>query len=131
MVAKIRQDVGNGSKSFINPYKIFNKPEPKVMKLLETTMEALENGKNPELTTEGTSGVYQILSQKNIKISVFKPFDEEVNAPNNPRNRAAPLGSEGICKGILSGECATREVAAYVLDSIGEGFHGVPTTTYI
>ena len=41
------------------------------------------------------------------------------------------LGSVGICKGILSGECATREVAAYLLDARGGGFHDVPTTTYI
>ena len=47
MMAEIRQDVGNEDKSFINPYKIFNKPEPKVNKLIETTIEALKNGKNP------------------------------------------------------------------------------------
>lgn len=37
------------------------------------------------------------------EISIFKPFDEEVNAPNNPRGKVGKLGSDGICKGILSG----------------------------
>ena len=41
------------------------------------------------------------------------------------------LGSDAICKGVLSGECATREVAAYLLDSYSKGFHSVPTTTYV
>lgn len=44
---------------------------------------------------------------------------------------AGELGSDAICKGILSGECATREVAAYLLDSYGGSFHSVPTTTYV
>lgn len=38
----------------------------------------------------------------------------------------------GFRKGILSGESATREVAAYLLDYYAtEGKHGVPITTYI
>lgn len=69
--------------------------------------------------------------QNEKPLSIFKPFDEEVNAPNNPRGRANKLGSDGIAKGILSGECATREVAAYLLDNEGNNFHTVPTTTYV
>ena len=38
-------------------------------------------------------------------------------------------GGQGIRKGILSGESATREVAAYLLDQ--NHFHSVPNTTYI
>lgn len=41
------------------------------------------------------------------------------------------LGSDGICRGILSGECATREVATYLLDADSQNYHNVPTTTYI
>jgi len=38
----------------------------------------------------------------------------------------------GFRKGILSGESATREVAAYILDfEASGGFHGVPITTYV
>ena len=62
-------------------------------------------------------------------MAIFKPFDEEPFAPNNPRKFVGELGSPGFRRGILSGESATREVAAYMLDSTG--FHGVPETTYV
>ena len=128
---EIRKGYINIEKPSINPYKLFKKTEIRVKSLLRHTIEAVENGKNPELTSEGTSGVYMIENNENQKIAIFKPFDEEVNAPNNPRGRVGQLGSDGICKGILSGECATREVAAYLLDSKVGCYHGVPTTTYI
>ena len=60
MVVEIRKTLSQGKKSFINPYNLFNKPEKKVKKLIENTTEALKNGKIPELTDEGTSGVYII-----------------------------------------------------------------------
>lgn len=63
------------------------------------------------------------------KIAIFKPHDEEPFAPSNPRGYIGNLGGNGIRKGILSGEAATREVAAYVLDV--NKFHKVPSTTYV
>jgi len=36
-------------------------------------------------------------------IAIFKPFDEEPFAENNPRNMTGPTGSPGIRRGILSG----------------------------
>ena len=63
------------------------------------------------------------------KIAIFKPHDEEPFAPSNPRGYIGNLGGNGIRKGILSGEAATREVAAYVLDV--NKFHKVPPTTYV
>ena len=35
---------------------------------------------------------------------------------NNPRGYVGKVGDPGIRPAILSGECATREVAAYLLD---------------
>jgi hypothetical protein len=50
------------------------------------------------------------------KIAIYKPFDEEPFTPNNPKGYIGTFGGSGIRKGILSGECATREVAPYLLD---------------
>ena len=61
-------------------------------------------------------------------VSIFKPYDEEPFAPNNPRNFVGELGGHGFRSGILSGESATREVAAFMLSG---GYHGVPPTTYV
>lgn len=82
----------------------------------------------PKLTDYGTCGTYFLLNHLRKTVAIFKPFDEEPYTPNNPRGYMGELGSVGIRKGILSGESATREVAAYVLD---DGFHGVPSTTYV
>lgn len=71
--------------------------------MIKKSIEAIDNGVIPSLTSEGTSGVYIIENKIKENISIFKPFDEEVHAPNNPRNMAGKLGSDGISKGILSG----------------------------
>lgn len=60
---------------------------------------------------------------------MFKPIDEEPFAPNNPRGRQAPFGSETVRAGVRSGELTVREVIAYLLDH--EGFADVPATTLI
>ncbi len=61
---------------------------------------------------------------------MFKPYDEEPYTPFNPRGYTGKLFSPGIRNGILSGECSSREVAAYLLDE-NKKFHGVPLTTFI
>lgn len=38
-----------------------------------------------KLTDEGTSGSYAMCDQNQTPIGIFKPVDEECNAPNNPR----------------------------------------------
>jgi len=83
----------------------------------------------PKLTSEGTSGSYFLESVERKKIALFKPEDEEAFAPKNPKGYINRLGSSGFRQGILSGEAAAREVAAFLLD--GEGFHGVPVTTFV
>lgn len=68
------------------------------------------------------------------EVAVFKPFDEEYKAPNNPRNDASykdKLGSKTDRQGILSGEQAEREVAAFLIDYYSKQFHGVPPTTWV
>ena len=76
----------------------------------------LNNGKKPKLAEEGTSGTYFLENHKKKNVAIFKPFNEEPYAENNPRNLIGKTGEQGIRKGILSGESATREVATYLLD---------------
>jgi hypothetical protein len=59
--------------------------------------------------------------------AIFKPVVEEAYAPLNPRGYQASLGSPGFRNGILSGESAFREYAAWILDI--NNFSGVPDTT--
>ena len=56
-------------------------------------------------------------------------MDEEPFAPHNPRGYTGKLNDPGFRKGILSGESAEREVAAYLLDS--EGVYKVPLSVYV
>ncbi len=60
--------------------------------------------------------------------AIFKPFDEEPYAPNNPKGYVGKFGSKSMREGILSGEGAAREVAAFILDS--RRVHGVPETFF-
>ena len=83
----------------------------------------------PNLTWDGTVGTYLMRDVfRNVK-GVFKPLDEEANAPMNPRDYVGNMNSNGIRPGILSGESAYREVAAYLLDYMG--FSGVPSTALV
>lgn len=99
----------------------------KEMKSLRNEIEkGLKAGYVPELTFEGSCGTYFLKNDKRNTVAVFKPVDEEANAPNNPRNLAGIFGSACLKPGILSGEAAVREVSAYILDR--NGFSGVPET---
>lgn len=84
----------------------------------------------PRLTDEGTSGTYFLQNIHRKNIAIFKPTDEEPFTPNNPKKYQGEFDSESFRKGILSGESAGREVAAYLLDS-PEGYHSVPPTAFV
>jgi len=93
---------------------------------------ALEEGMVPRLAAAGSGGSYFMAGRDGVSpVAVFKPEDEEPQAVNNPRGfvGSAALGSEGLRKGVLPGEGATREVAAYLLDH--EHFAGVPPTAMV
>ena len=88
----------------------------------------------PCLASAGTGGAYYLLGPNGNKVAVFKPEDEEPNAENNPRGRASPRGGaefprEGLRKGTLPGEGASREFAAYILDH--KGMANVPPTAMV
>lgn len=104
---------------------------------------------SPELCTEGVNGTYFLRDKNGKKIAVFKPQDEEGVSENNPKRKlndknkgnattATASSSKSTStstatnlpnKGILPGEAALREVAAYLLDS--EHIYGVPKTQIV
>jgi len=96
--------------------------------LLFAVQEGFNLGLIPKLNSDGTSGSYFLKNKFRKVIALFKPFDEEPMAPNNPRGFADKMGSRGLKPGVLSGESAIREVAAFILD---QGFAGVPPTTFV
>ncbi|KAK0602409.1 hypothetical protein LWI29_033043 [Acer saccharum] len=109
--------------------------------MLNATIDGLEKGRQPVLSSEGTGGTYFMEDQSGSKISVFKPMDEEPNLVNNPRGLTVSSNGEGLKRGTRAGEGALREVVAYILDHpksgprslSGEdmGFAGVPPTAMI
>ena len=84
---------------------------------------ALDSGAVPSLVDDGLGGTY-FISRFGEHQCVFKPRDEEPCAPNNPKreragasDRMVLLGEGGLKNGIIVGEAALNEQAAYLLDS--------------
>ncbi|GBE58915.1 hypothetical protein BOVATA_004080 [Babesia ovata] len=92
---------------------------------------SLKNNIKPKLTMDGTGGTYMMYNKQRVCCAVFKPIDEEAFAPCNPRGYEGKLNQQGFRSGVLSGEGASREVAAYLLDSAYGGACGVPDTTMV
>jgi len=92
--------------------------------LLELVLEGLVYHE-PELYEEGVNGTYFLRNKAGQRIAVFKPIDEEGDNDDNPKRSFN--GEQFVNKGILPGEGAQREVAAYLLDR--DHFHAVPQTT--
>ena len=101
-------------------------------KIINQALSGFAKGLKPKLLEDGTSGVYQIRNVDKEVIAIFKPFDEEANAPNNQKGYANSFGSKSFKEGILSGEATIREEAAYLLDSFSDKFNfDVPPTTFV
>jgi len=82
----------------------------------------------PEMCEDGLNGTYFLRDKNGRMIAVFKPQDEEGNSENNPKRAQDSANTED--NGILDGEGAQREVAAFLLDK-ETGFAGVPRTTMV
>lgn len=91
-----------------------------------TAKQSLNQGSEPTLCGEGTSGSYFIKTEDGENVAIFKPIDEEPFAPNNPRGMKGAFGSATCRESLRSGELTVREVTAYMLDH--EGFANVPPT---
>ncbi len=110
--------------------EVIGNDAPKEMQpVIDGIMKGLNAGIVPELTFEGTSGTYFLKSTKHVPLAIFKPVDEEANAPNNPRGFTGKFGMQSLRKGVLSGEACVREIAAYLIDK--DGFSGVPETLLV
>jgi hypothetical protein len=115
-----------------SPVRIEYAPDPiplDMKKALISVSMGILDGVRTQLVSEGMGGAYFCRDQKGTVHAVFKPSDEEPCGPNNPKNLTGVLGSASIKPGILSGEQANREVAAYLLDH--GRFAGVPTTLLV
>jgi len=78
----------------------------------------------PELVEEGVNGTYFMRDKEGKVIAIFKPKDEEGSSANNPKRLDDE--DEFLPRGILVGDRALREVAAYQIDK--GHFSGVPET---
>jgi len=101
--------------------------EDAITKLIAEVTEGLSYHR-PELCEEGINGTYFMKNKEGKIVAIFKPIDEEGNTDNNPK-RSADNADQYVHKGILAGEGAQREVAAYLLDR--EHFSDVPRTTMV
>lgn len=97
--------------------------------LISSVQEGLISGLSPVLALDGTGGTYFMKNSHKIVTAVYKPTDEEAYAPMNPKNYPGRLGEQGLRPGVLSGESAYREVAAYLLDK--NRFSNVPNTVLV
>lgn len=98
---------------------------------MDECVEAMRRGVVPKRTEEGTGGTYFLYLEngdvgKRKPVAMFKPKDEEVYAPCNPRGWPGAEDSEGVRPGVYSTHQACREAAAFFLDH--HGFSSVPET---
>lgn len=103
----------------------------KLEKLVFEIRLAFKRNIAPKLTMDGTGGTYILHNVYRQPIAIFKPSDEEAFAPYNPRGYEGKMNQQGFRAGVLSGEGASREIAAYMLDSIYGNFSGVPATALV
>ncbi|MFN0065300.1 MAG: hypothetical protein ACKVOH_03575, partial [Chlamydiales bacterium] len=112
-----------------NMIKVVNRAkEPLIIKEAKA---GLRSGLYPVLVTKGGSGSYWMRNPNREVLGIFKPFDEDMGAPNNPvgPSRQGPFGFRRVRAGTRVGEGAHNEVGAYLIDSYF-GFGIVPRTYY-
>uniref|UniRef100_A0A3B0NDV7 Phosphatidylinositol 3- and 4-kinase, putative n=1 Tax=Theileria annulata TaxID=5874 RepID=A0A3B0NDV7_THEAN len=107
------------------------KMNSKMQDLFNEIAISMKNNIKPKLTLDGTGGTYEIHNKNGKCVGIFKPCDEEAFTPYNPRGYTGTMNQQGFRPGVLSGEGATREVAAYLLDSTYKNFSNVPTTIMV
>lgn len=86
---------------------------PDEQRLIQEVQSGFQASYIPELSQDGTSGIYFLKNASGAIKAVFKPYDEEPYCPNNPRGYIGKMNSTGFRQGIRSGESAIREMIAY------------------
>jgi len=100
--------------------------------LIASTWQGMRSGYSPALCEAGVGGTYFMKDSRNKRIGVFKPNDEEMGCLNNPKGftpMSADFTDSSKNRGVVGGEAAFRECAAYVLDH--DHFSGVPATDLV
>lgn len=112
-------------------------PDDTAAAMVNECCAALDAGAVPTLVDDGLGGTYFIDDRHGTPRCVFKPRDEEPFAPNNPKreraDRMVHMGETGLKTGIIVGEAALNEQAAYLLDSTSRSGHfcRVPATAIV
>lgn len=99
--------------------------------IIRKVKQGIKKGIHPLLVTAGMSGSYWMRGQDRAVLGLFKPFDEEIHAPNNPVGPKYQ-GAMGLRKtrlGCVVGQAAHHEVGAFIVDAYF-GFGIVPRTYY-
>jgi len=104
--------------------RCIRKHTPEVERLVTRVRAGLELGIAPQPIADGEGGTYVLFDAAKRAVAIFKPSDEEPPALNNPKKHAESPSR----KGIIPGDGAVRETAAYLLD---RGWAGVPPTTML
>mmetsp|Transcript_86963 Transcript_86963/g.246534 ORF Transcript_86963/g.246534 Transcript_86963/m.246534 type:complete len:555 (-) Transcript_86963:348-2012(-) len=101
--------------------------------VVDEAIKAFEIGIRPHLVEDGLGGTYFVKDRAGRSIAVFKPRDEEPLAPNNPKVHAGAGRGVGLKGGVLVGEAAINEYAAYLLDQASSSVlrAGVQPTTLV
>jgi len=100
--------------------------------LVAKSWKGLISGCSPTLCESGVGGTYFMRDEFSRTVGVFKPQDEEMGCLNNPKGFTPQSDSykdDSARRGVMVGEAAFRECAAYILDH--EHFSGVPATDLV
>jgi Phosphatidylinositol 3- and 4-kinase len=125
----LRYDDSKGScPPSVRPFMTQLLKDPNVMAVVQSITKGFHRGFIPKEVKQGLSGSYFLRGADKEDLCIFKPYDEEPYAPNNPKGFVGKLYSKGVRNGVLSGEGAAREVAAYLIDSMR--MHRVPETFF-
>eukprot|EP01111_Echinosteliopsis_oligospora_P004129 TRINITY_DN1652_c0_g2_i1.p1 TRINITY_DN1652_c0_g2~~TRINITY_DN1652_c0_g2_i1.p1 ORF type:complete len:371 (-),score=104.78 TRINITY_DN1652_c0_g2_i1:782-1894(-) len=106
--------------------------DKELQQLVAKSWDGFKSGYSPSLCESGVGGTYFLRDQQNHTIGVFKPHDEEMGMLNNPKGFTpdTPNSKEDSARrGVMGGEAAFREAAAYILDR--NHFSGVPATDIV
>jgi hypothetical protein len=106
--------------------------DARLKNLVAKSWKGLMSGCSPTLCETGVGGTYFMRDEFNRTVGVFKPQDEEMGCLNNPKGftpKSDSYHDNSAQRGVLVGEAAFRECAAYILDH--EHFSGVPATDLV
>lgn len=112
---------------FCNSAADTGQKDHEVEALVNKGLGGIAKGYKPFKVEGGSSGTYYLRDEKGRFAGIFKPEDEEVTTFERSKTRTDLFNS--VRGGIRSGEGASREVAAYILDH--NGFSGVPPTALV